>query len=554
MENIEELLKKYKRYEMPELIQYLKQQQREEEIYQNVQKMIQKANGYDMLGIIKALTNTTKGKEYFKHNIEQFTQDIARESVISYIVFLKENFSEKSISTIRHILFEKCLEKDLPEYIKQMGIVEDEKKYIIEKCAEDKVPNLLEELYILNEEKYVKEHSKDIIHKCNSLYIVDLSKKWQKIDRELFEQNYAELLKKCLGRKLPELMDNTESIDLIVEYKEKLLEYMPPQNVPDYYKVLMKKNIPVSQEEVKIILQKTQENMVPILVEELQKQQGKWIQENISDIIQKCDPDSISLLIQVLKQNKKGQKIIEENFDNLLQKANADTILDCLEKVKDNLEMQKIFHERNYDFLLYLVKIIPKTEINESFFGTLIQNDKATLIKDCFQQFADKPIVEQDYASLIHFIDNGKNSYVFRLKDYAIKIGKQRKTYEIPYDENIRQPLFRMQDWDKENKNVILTVEVQRFTVNRKIPTKEEREALVKKLKERHIIAKDLANHAENAFYLDEGDENKMVIPKEDTSAGIIHYPDEKEDEGMKGGDVVLNDTDYLWRDDEEER
>ena len=27
-----------------------------------------------------------------------------------------------------------------------------------------------------------------------------------------------------------------------------------------------------------------------------------------------------------------------------------------------------------------------------------------------------------------------------------------------------------------------------------------------------------------------------------------------QEDEGMKGGDVVLNDTDYLWRDDEEER
>ena len=68
MESIEELLSKYKRYEMPELIQYLKQQKREEEVYQSVQEIIQKANGYDMLGIIRALTNTQKGKEYYTGN------------------------------------------------------------------------------------------------------------------------------------------------------------------------------------------------------------------------------------------------------------------------------------------------------------------------------------------------------------------------------------------------------------------------------------------------------------------------------------------------------
>ena len=388
MENIEELLKKYKRYEMPELIQYLKQQQREEELYRNVQKIIQKANGYDMLGIIRTLTNTQKGKEYFENNIQQFTEQLTKESVISYIRFLKENFSKELLGKIRNMLFEKCAATDIPEYIKQMGIVEEEKEHIIEKCAEDKVPNLLEELYDLKEEKYVKEHSKDIVHKCNSSYIVDLSKNWQKLDKDLFEEIYPELLKKCLGRKLPEFMENTENIDLIIEHKEELLEYMPAQNVPAYYKVLMKKNIPVSQEELMAILQKTQENAVPVLVEEVQKQQEKWIQGNISDIIQKCDPDSISHLIEVLEQNKKGKRIIEENFDNLLQKANADTVLDCIEKVKDDSEIQKMFHTRHYDFLLYLVKIIPKTEINESFFGTLIQNDKATIIKDCFQQFA----------------------------------------------------------------------------------------------------------------------------------------------------------------------
>ena len=554
MESIEELLSKYKRYEMPELIQYLKQQKREEEVYQSVQKIIQKANGYDMLGIIRALTNTQKGKEYFEQNIEQFTQEIAKESVISYIQFLKENFSGEKIERVRHILFEKCLAKDLPEYIKQMGIVEDEKGKIIEKCAEDRISGLVEELYDLQEKEYIKEHASEFIHKCNASSIVELSKIWQRVDLQFFEQVYPELLDKCSGRKLPDLVMHTEDVKLIEKYKEALLERMPGQYVPVYYKILVQKNIPVTQEEMKKMLEKTQEDAIPAIVAEIQKNQEDWVEKNITNIIQKCGRDSISQLIKVLEQRQDGNPIVRKNFDDLLQRASADTVLDCFDMVKEDAEMKKIFQDRNYDFLLYLVKIIPKMDVDKQFFGTLIQNDKSTVIKDCFQQFADKPIVEQDYTNLIHFIDNGKNSYVFRLKDYAVKIGKQRKTYEIPYDENIRQPLFRMQDRDKENKNVILTVEVQRFTVNRKTPTKEEREALVRKLKSRHIIAKDLANHPENAFYLDEGDENKMVIPKEDTSAGIIHYPDEKEDEGMKGGDVVLNDTDYLWRDDEEER
>ncbi len=554
MESIEQLLEKYRRYEMPELIQYLKQQKREEELYESVQKIIEKANGYDMLGIVRAITNTRRGKEFFEKHIQEFTKELAEDSVISYILFLKENFSEEILQKVRKDLFEKCPTGDIPEYIKQMGMLEEEKEYVIEKCAEDKVANLLEELYAVKEEEYVKEHSREIVDRCNPFYIIELSESWQELDEQLFIQMYPELLRKCLGRKLPEFVANTKNLELIVAYKEDILKNMPEEYVPAYYKVLVEKNIPVSEQELMGIVEKTHEDSIPTIVEEIQEKQSSWIQDHIANIIQKCGRDSVAYLIDTLKKNEQGDKMIEENFDALLQRASTDTVLDCLERVKDNPEIQGTFYNRDYDFLLYLIKIIPKTEVNKEFFGTLLQNDKATIIKDCFQQFADKPLTEKDYVNFIQFINNGKNSYVFRLKDYAIKIGKQRKTYEIPYDENIRQPLFRMQDWDKEEKNVILTVEVQRFTINRKVPTKEERQALVKKLKDRHIIAKDLENHPDNAFYLDEGDENKMVIPKEDTSAGIIHYPDEKEDEGMKGGDVVLNDTDYLWRDDEEER
>ena len=177
---------------------------------------------------------------------------------------------------------------------------------------------------------------------------------------------------------------------------------------------------------------------------------------------------------------------------------------------------------------------------------SILEDKRALGIQELFKMFLKEKIIEgrlkltpEEIRDLQ--IGAGAYSKVYQIKEYIIKIGKERKDHTIPYSKNVIQPLLKNEIKTKKSASII-TIEIQREVIMSK--GKE-----VKKIN-RRLIREGifwLDAHGGNVGILKSNDKNRPVLPE---GWGIVYeeMPEKiikKRNTRPKDGKVVI-DADYL--------
>lgn len=249
------------------------------------------------------------------------------------------------------------------------------------------------------------------------------------------------------------------------------------------------------------------------------------LSKNMKNVIESISPTVLFDLASSLKKvspkySNKINEIINSNQDRICK----DILIRCLSK-KDNQAIITLKDLNDYSLTLQIL------------FRELLQSE-------C-KQFCD-----------VEMIGEGGYSQTFKVGSKVIKVGAPRKTYNIPNHRRILQPLAR----------VNLTNQYQKFigTIEVTDEVDTSREALSKITKEDlYRIYKELRD--DGIIWTDPKINNLGILKRDNiqTLNGNTFYADSrslgfindlKGITTLKKGDIVIVDTDYLYRQDHKDR
>lgn len=307
---------------------------------------------------------------------------------------------------------------------------------------------------------------------------------------------------------------------------------------------------------------------------------SKLLQENYQTIIEECSNTDLIPMVNVMYQHEEMKKTIKDHYLLLIQKCKT------LKEFTELLMMEYFDNKRYFnDNLTTILGNIPNEYIFALLTGigmekTLIKTRK-NFFKEENQDIINKFLIEnkKEYIEFLFFPNNekktkqeeilmdlsidlieeilahenleykdikwvGKGTYskVIQIGSKIIKIGKKRRSYEIPYDKTILSPIIRI-DLSKIS-NVNTTIEVMENVSTNFSLSKEELYQFYVSLREKGIVFADIK--PQNLGILLKN--NKIYWNKnlslDNENRGIYHTIQE---EPLKKGSIVILDTDYLY-------
>lgn len=228
----------------------------------------------------------------------------------------------------------------------------------------------------------------------------------------------------------------------------------------------------------------------------------------------------------LMKYNENGY--ICENMEQVIASGDINLLINCglLKKLK-TLDSDK-FSKIHSDIVCKMTGIKPKLMDSVILWG----------LTKIVEEIAENENVD---ISDVEYVQKGTTAQVYKLGNKVIKFGKSRLTDKIPYHRRILQPLIRKQILRN------LYVEVSEYIGPDKKITDEDAYLIYKELRDDGII------------WLDAKMENLGRLEKEN----IIHFNEKlyaknetvgyipgtiREDKTLKKGDLVIIDTDFLFR------
>ena len=245
----------------------------------------------------------------------------------------------------------------------------------------------------------------------------------------------------------------------------------------------------------------------------------KFFQKNMRNIIESISPgivfEKASLLKEILpRYSKKINEIINSNQDKICRHI----LFKCLSKNNNKSN-------------------ITAKDIND--YSLTLQILFREVLKSEGKQFCD-----------VQKIGEGVYSQTFKVGGKVIKVGAPRETYNIPNHRRILQPLARI-NLTNQYQESIGTIEVtdevdtSKDTLNK--ITKEDLYRIYKELRDDGIIWGDPKI---NNLGILKGDNvptmNRRPLQVNPVSTGFIN--DLKKVKPLSKGDIVIVDTDYLYR------
>lgn len=307
---------------------------------------------------------------------------------------------------------------------------------------------------------------------------------------------------------------------------------------------------------------------------------SKLLQENYQTIIEECSNTDLIPMVNVMYQHEEMKKTIKDHYLLLIQKCKT------LKEFTELLMMEYFDNKRYFnDNLTTILGNIPNEYIFALLTGigmekTLIKTRK-NFFKEENQDIINKFLIEnkKEYIEFLFFPNNekktkqeeilmdlsidlieeilahenleykdikwvGKGTYskVIQIGSKIIKIGKKRRSYEIPYDKTILSPIIRI-DLSKIS-NVNTTIEVMENVSTNFSLSKEELYQFYVSLREKGIVFADIKPQNLGILLKD----NKIYWNKnlslDNENRGIYHTIQE---EPLKKGSIVILDTDYLY-------
>ena len=236
------------------------------------------------------------------------------------------------------------------------------------------------------------------------------------------------------------------------------------------------------------------------------------------------------------------QEYIEENIDTLLERLDCEKFQKivlvfpnlskkCQDKINEYLLWQK------HKYIEYLL------------FGKLkeykIKDDYESLLEIIVNLVEEVLTHEEKTYFDIKKRISGHYSDVIEIGTKIIKLGRDRRTYMIPYDKRILTPLVRFDFSKISDLNVILEVS-EKVDCDFKI-TDDMVYSLFKEMRDRGIVCTDMRDENIGALISKNTIHWKKNICDDYINKGITDaYPDEELDVGS----LVVLDLDYIYKED----
>lgn len=311
---------------------------------------------------------------------------------------------------------------------------------------------------------------------------------------------------------------------------------------------------------------------------------SELLKQNYTTIIKECKDTDLIPMVNIMYQYKEMQPTIKNNYILLIQKCKTlgefkellrVGYLDNKKYFNDNLEILLENIPNEYIFFLSTKNKIEKDlvknrdgffkEKNQEILDKFLTENKKEYIEFLFFR-SDKEKTKEEEISVdlvlelieeilehenlkykdIQYIGGGAFSEIIKIGTKIIKVGKKRHNYEIPYDKAILQPIIRV-DLSKIS-NIDTTIEVMENVDTNFFISKEELYNFYVTLRERGIIFADIKAQNLGILLKDNKVNWNKKISLDNANKGIKNT---YEEEVLKKGELVILDTDYLYKEEE---
>lgn len=274
------------------------------------------------------------------------------------------------------------------------------------------------------------------------------------------------------------------------------------------------------------------------------------INDNIVNIMKKLKSSDLSRFLRYYIEGvKDSNNILQKNLKEILE-IDLKNIFYNSQLIKEELDdkylikLSEILEEHKLD--------VCKEMINELLFK---ESNKVQISSEDIEDYSKTlsliidELLENENANYsdINKYDFGYFSDVYFIGEKVLKIGTPRVTYEIPNHRRILQPLLRTNFYTKKDNNNFACVEVTQ-KVEPYLGSEEKLYEIYKELRDAGITLTDFKRENFGVLKKDNVIHWKNGLEVEPSSAGLIG---QNNSEPLKAGDIVIIDSDFLYRDDD---
>ena len=142
----------------------------------------------------------------------------------------------------------------------------------------------------------------------------------------------------------------------------------------------------------------------------------------------------------------------------------------------------------------------------------------------------------------IEYLDSGYYSKVYKIGDKVLKIGNERKKFNIPFNKRFLKPLYRQNISSLDGKKTLFCIEITEYVDTNDI-TDDDVYQVYKELREQGLVWTDCKRsnlgrlRKDNKIYFD------GITSVSKNSTGYL----DDNDEILKKGELVIIDNDYIF-------
>lgn len=302
------------------------------------------------------------------------------------------------------------------------------------------------------------------------------------------------------------------------------------------------------QENYELIIENRCDGMLNVILDTLLREhemEDFVLSKMVYNIMQAEDYE----LNNMLYRHKEWKKYIEENIEYFIENLEFEKIY-VLYKNK-NMFSENILRLLN-EYLFNHKKEFIKSSLFSKFYKKYELTEKdALVLTEVIEKILDEVLLNEEVKMIdINIRNSGAYSSVIEVGDKIIKVGINRQTYNIPYDERILVPLIRV-DLSKIS-SIKGTIEVSE-KVDTNIKLEEwQLYQLYKEMRNRGVCCADLKNSNVGKLIKSNKKHWNKRLSDDLSNQGIITR--DKDIKELPAGKLVIIDTDYIYDMDDENK
>lgn len=262
----------------------------------------------------------------------------------------------------------------------------------------------------------------------------------------------------------------------------------------------------------------------------------------------KAKKHSIDMIIEIYNNGRSKEeqdRFLCEKLPLILDQIDSGSLFHYLKWKKVSPKIREKLNQKILQFKEdYIRNYILKNESKDYH----LDEDTVYLLTKLIEEILDHE--QKDYID-INYLQSGSYSRTFEIGSKILKIGQRRKTYQIPYDKRILQPLIRVDLTDLSPTN-IGTIEVCEKVLTDVNLSEEDLYKIYKDFRVRGKVWTDVKSS--NIGILLKDNKRHWNTPLGESKRAVGYLEDEffdQDHEILSAGEPVVLDSDFIYKEDD---